>query len=180
MGGFLPRRHQRLVGKIRPASDRWSAVEWPGSKPVGWWTGLVAEERGGAHRKACLQQRGSVAGKGLWQARVGVTYRVRAVGEEVLSGAVLGVGSRWSKEGWSGLSAVARVSRRVTAAVVQTRGHRRQLVGRRGSGRWWGHNGGENECRWWPEMVAINEVPSVETAHGVGWLWGLFTAASSR
>jgi hypothetical protein len=39
---------------------------------------------------------------------------------------------------------------------------------------------GENEGERWPEMAAVDEAPSVEMAHGVGWLWGLFTVASSR
>jgi hypothetical protein len=55
---------------------------------------LVVGERGGAHQKASLWWRGSAAGKRRWQARVGVTGGVRAVGEEILGGAVLGVGSR--------------------------------------------------------------------------------------
>jgi hypothetical protein len=68
---------------------------------------LAVKEMGEAHRKASLRWRGSVAGKGRWQARVGVTDGVRAVGEEVLGGTVLGMGSRWSEEGWSRLSTVA-------------------------------------------------------------------------
>jgi hypothetical protein len=98
-GGFLPRQHQQLAGKIRPTGSRWSAVEFSGSKPTGWWTGLVAEKRGGAHQKACLRRRGSAAGKGRRQAGVGVSGGVRAVGEEVLDDVVLGVGSRQSEEG---------------------------------------------------------------------------------
>jgi hypothetical protein len=98
-GGFLPRRHQRLAGKILPTGGRWSAVEFSGSKPAGWWTRLVAEKRGGAHQKASLRRRGSAAGKGRRQAGVGVSGGVRAVGEEVLDGVVLGVGSRRSEEG---------------------------------------------------------------------------------
>jgi hypothetical protein len=78
-GGFLPHRHRWLVGKIRPASGRWSAVEWPGSKPTGWRTRLVAKERGGSHQMASLRWRGSAAGKGWRQAGVGVTGGVRAV-----------------------------------------------------------------------------------------------------
>jgi hypothetical protein len=70
-----------------------------------------------------------MAGKRRRQARVGVTGVVRAVGEEVIGDAVLGVGSRRSEEGWSGLSAVARVGQRGTTAVVQTRGRQRQLAG---------------------------------------------------
>jgi hypothetical protein len=74
-------------------------VEWPESKLVWWQTGIVAEERGGAHRKASLWRRGPAAGKGRRQARVGVTSGVRVVGEELVGGSVLGVGSRWSEEG---------------------------------------------------------------------------------
>jgi hypothetical protein len=83
-------------------------VEWPGSKPTGWQTRLVAAERGGAHQKASLRQRGSVAGTEPRQAGVGVTGGVRVVGEEVLGGTMLGVGSRWSERGWSELSTVAQ------------------------------------------------------------------------
>jgi hypothetical protein len=122
----------------------------------------------------------SVAEKRRWQARVGVTGGIRAVGEEVLGGAVLGVGSRRLEVGWSGLSAVARVGRRGTAAVVRTQGRRRQLAGRRGSGRWWGPRGGENHGERWPKMATVDEATSVETVHDVGWLRGLFTAAGSR
>jgi hypothetical protein len=59
----------------------------------------VAEERGGAHRKASLWRRGSAAGYERRQAGVGVTGGVQVVGEEVLGGAVLEVGSRQSEEG---------------------------------------------------------------------------------
>jgi hypothetical protein len=78
------------------------------------------------------------------------------------------------------LSMVARVSRRGTTVVVQTRGHQCWLAGHRGSGHQWGPHGGETEGGQWPEMAAVDEALSVETAHGVGWLRGLFTAASSR
>jgi hypothetical protein len=78
------------------------------------------------------------------------------------------------------LSTVARVGRRGTVAVVRTRGHRRRLAGRRGSGRRWGPRGGETKGGRWPEMVAVDEALSMETAHGVGLLRGLFTAAGSR
>jgi hypothetical protein len=30
------------------------------------------------------------------------------------------------------------------------------------------------------EIAAIGEAPSAEMVHGVGWLWGLLTAAGSR
>jgi hypothetical protein len=53
---------------------------------------LEAEERGGAHWKASWWRTGSAAGKRRWQDGVGITGGVRAVGEEVLSDAVLGVG----------------------------------------------------------------------------------------
>jgi hypothetical protein len=45
--GLLPRWHRWLAGKIRSADGRWATVEWPKSKPAGWRTGLVVEERGG-------------------------------------------------------------------------------------------------------------------------------------
>jgi hypothetical protein len=68
------------------------------------------------------------------QAGVGVLGGVRAVGEDVLGGVMLGVGSRWSEDDWSRLSAVAWFDRRGTAVVEQrsTRGHRQ---GGRGSSR---------------------------------------------
>jgi hypothetical protein len=43
------------------------------------------------------------------QAGVGVTNGVRAVGEGVHGGTMLGVGSRRSERDWSGLSAVAQL-----------------------------------------------------------------------
>jgi hypothetical protein len=46
--------------------------------------------------------------EGPRQAGVGVTGGVRAVGEGVLNGAMLGVGSRRSERGWRGLSAAAQ------------------------------------------------------------------------
>jgi hypothetical protein len=49
---------------------------------------------------------------------VGVIGGERVVGEEVLGGTMLGVESRQSKEGWSGLSPVARVGRSGMAVVV--------------------------------------------------------------
>jgi hypothetical protein len=51
---------------------------------------------------------GELVVEGPQQAGVGVTGGVRAVGEGVLGGAMLGVGSRWSERGWSRLSAVAQ------------------------------------------------------------------------
>jgi hypothetical protein len=73
-----------------------------------------------------------------------------------------------------------RVGRRGMAVVVRTRVHRCWLVGHRGSGHRWGPCGAENEGGRWPEMAAVNKAPSVEMAHGVGWLRGLFTATGSR
>jgi hypothetical protein len=64
--------------------------------------------------------------------------------------------------------------------VVRTQGHRRRRAGCRGSGHRWGPRGGENEGGRWSEMAAVDEVPSVEMMHDVGWLQGLFTAAGSR
>jgi hypothetical protein len=78
------------------------------------------------------------------------------------------------------LSTVAQVGRRGTTVVVRTRGRQRWLAGHRGSSRQWGPHGGETEGGRWPEMAAIDEALLVETAHGVGWLRGLFTAAGSR
>jgi hypothetical protein len=45
---------------------------------------------------------------------------------------------------------------------------------------WWGPHGGENEGGQWPEMAAVNEAPSVEMAHDVGSLRGLFIVPGSR
>jgi hypothetical protein len=138
----------------------------------------MAKERGGAHQKASLRWRGPAAGKRWRQAGVGVTGGVRAVGKEVLSGTVLGVGSRLSKKGWSGLSTVTWVGRRGTTTVIRTRGRRHRLAG--GSGHRWGPRGGDNEGVRWPEMATVDEARSVEMAHDVGWLRGLFTMAGSR
>jgi hypothetical protein len=74
------------------------------------------------------------------------------------------------------LSTVARVGRRGTTAVVQTRGHCRRLAGRRGSGRWWGPRGGETEYGRWPEMVAVDESLLVEMTT----TWGGFGDPSQR
>jgi hypothetical protein len=78
------------------------------------------------------------------------------------------------------LSMVAWVGRRGTTAVVLTRGHRRRLADRRGSGHQCGPHCGENEGGQWPKMAAVDEAPSVEMAHDMGWLQGLFTVAGSR
>jgi hypothetical protein len=59
----------------------------------------------------------SAAGKRRRQAGGVVIGGVRAVREDVLGGAVLRVGLRRSKDGWSGLSAVARFGRSGTAVV---------------------------------------------------------------
>jgi hypothetical protein len=79
-------------------------------------------------------------GKRRRQARVGVTGGVRAVGEDVLDGVVLGVGSRRSKDGWSRLSAVVRFGRRGMVVVERrsSRGCRQvgQGSSRRRCGAW--------------------------------------------
>jgi hypothetical protein len=75
---------------------------------------------------------------------------------------------------------VARVGQRGMVAVVRTRGRRRRLAGRRGSGRRWGPRGGENQGGGWLKMAVVVEATSVETVHDVGWLRGLFTATGSR
>jgi hypothetical protein len=67
-----------------------------------------SEEEGGAHQKACLWRRGSAVGERRRQAGVGVTGGVKAVGDGVLSGAKLEVGSRRSESCWSRLSMVAQ------------------------------------------------------------------------
>jgi hypothetical protein len=56
----------------------------------------------------CLAADGEPVVGGPQQAEVGVTGRVRAVGEGVFGGAMLGVGSRRSERGWSGLPTVAQ------------------------------------------------------------------------
>jgi hypothetical protein len=83
--------------------------EGPGSKAVGWWTSFGVAGRKKITGEACPQWRGPTVGKRRRQAGVGVTGWVRAIGEEILGGAVLGVWSTWPKRGWSGLSVVARV-----------------------------------------------------------------------
>jgi hypothetical protein len=129
-----------------PASRR-PAVEWPGSKPTGWRTGLVAEERGGGHRKASLWWRGTAARKRRRQAWVGITGGFRAIGEDVLCDTVLGVASRRSEEGWSRLSAVAWFGQRGTMVVEWRSSRGRQ------QGDWWssqchcGARGGDEEFR---------------------------------
>jgi hypothetical protein len=75
---------------------------------------------------------------------------------------------------------VARVDWRGTTVVVLTRGRRHRLAGRRGLGRQWRPRGGENEGGRWPEMAVVDEAPTVEMAHGMGWLRGLITAAGLR
>jgi hypothetical protein len=84
--------------------------EGSGSKAVGWWTSFGAAGRKKLTREACPQWRGSAAGKRGQQARVGVIGWVKAVGEEILDGATLGVGSRRSERGWSGLSTVSKAA----------------------------------------------------------------------
>jgi hypothetical protein len=87
------------------------------------------------------------------QAGVGVTGGVRAVGEDVLGGTVLAVGSRRSEEGWSGLSMVARFGHQGIVAVKRrsSRGHRqggpgssRRRCGAQGGDRKFG--GGPGRC----------------------------------
>jgi hypothetical protein len=84
-------------------------------------------------------------GKRRWQAGVGVTGGVRAVGKDVLSGTVLGVGSRQSEERWSGLSAVAQFSWRGTAVVERRSNRGRRQGGWGSSQRRCGARGGDGE-----------------------------------
>jgi hypothetical protein len=98
-GGFLPHRHRRLAGKIRPT----------GGGVPGEQAGRVADWIGGGKDGGGGTLDGLFAvGGGHRQARAGVTGGVRAVGEGVLGGVVLGVGSRRSETGWSGLSVTAQ------------------------------------------------------------------------
>jgi hypothetical protein len=61
------------------------------------WIGGRREGRGSLE---CFStEEGIGGGQGRRQARVGVISGVRAVGEEVLDGTVLGVGLRWLEEG---------------------------------------------------------------------------------
>jgi hypothetical protein len=129
-----------------PAS-RWRAVEWLGSKPAGWRTGLAAEESGGAHRKSSLRWRGTAAGKRRRQAWVGVTGGVRAIREDVLDGMVLGVGSRRSEEGWSRLSTVAWFGQRRTTVVEWSNSRGRQQGGQGSSQCRCGAQGDDEEFR---------------------------------
>jgi hypothetical protein len=142
---------------------------------------LVVEERGGAHRKASLWWRGSEAGKRQWQAGVGVTGGVRAVGEDVLGGAVIGVGSRRLEDGWNGLSVVAQFDRRGTAVVEQRSSRGRRQGGRRSSRCRCGAWGVDGEFRggpgwrfavaqrWWHNgTVAAKGRRRKKAAHGEG------------
>jgi hypothetical protein len=136
-----------------PASCWWNlasrrpAVQWPGSKPAGWRTGLAAEERGGGHQKASLWWRGTAAGNRRRQAWVGVIGGVREIGEDVLCDTVLGVGSRRSEEGWSRLSVVAWFSQRGTTVVEWRSSRGRQQGGRGSSHCRCGAQGGDEEFR---------------------------------
>jgi hypothetical protein len=106
-GELFFHRRRRLAGKIRSADGRWSAVEWPGSNPVGWRTGLVVAERGGSSEGLSVVEGISGGGKTLASRSRG--HRRGPSGwEEVLGDAMLGVGSRWSERCWSGLSVVAQ------------------------------------------------------------------------
>jgi hypothetical protein len=78
-------------------------------------------------------------GKRCRQAGVGVTGGVRAVGEDVLDGVVLGVGSRRSKDGWSRLSAVVRFGRRGMVVVERSSRGCRQV----------GQGSSRRRCRAW-------------------------------
>jgi hypothetical protein len=93
----------------------------------------------GSRREGRISPEGfSAAGKRRWQARVGVTDGVRAVGEDVLDGAVLGVGSRPLEEDWSRLSTVARFGPRGTMVVEWRSSRGRRQVG---------HGSSRRRCR---------------------------------
>jgi hypothetical protein len=77
--GDLPMKSGRPVGYDRVAREQADEV-------TDWFSGR-REGRGSPKSFSAAEKR-------RWQARVGVTGGVRAVEEEVLGGAVLGVGSR--------------------------------------------------------------------------------------
>jgi hypothetical protein len=77
--GDLPMKSGRPVGYGRVAGEQADGV-------TDWFSGR-REGRGSPKSFSAAEKR-------RWQARVGVTGGVRAVEEEVLGGAVLGVGSR--------------------------------------------------------------------------------------
>jgi hypothetical protein len=123
---------QRRPGRIPVVPVSRCSGEGPGRKAVGWWTSFGAAGRKKLTREACPQWRVSTVGKRRRHAGVGVTGWVRAVGEEILGGAVLGVWSIRPRRGWSELSTAVRIER--GGAVVR---------GRRGCRGWsWkGHRG---------------------------------------
>jgi hypothetical protein len=73
--------------------------EGPGSEVVGWRTGFGVAEGRGLTREACPQRRGTTVGEEGRQARVVVAGGVGVVGEELLGGDKLEVGSRGSENG---------------------------------------------------------------------------------
>jgi hypothetical protein len=120
------------TGELPAKSDKWAAGgrRWSGRGASRWGDGPVWRPKRGVD----LTRRLLCGGGDRRQAGVGVLGGVRAVGEDVLGGVMLGVGSRWSEDDWSRLSAVVWFDRRGTAVVERrsTRGHRQ---GGRGSSR---------------------------------------------
>jgi hypothetical protein len=57
-----PRLHQRLAGEIRPASSRWTTVEWPESKPVH----CVVTDRFGVRREGRAHRSGGFHSGANW------------------------------------------------------------------------------------------------------------------
>jgi hypothetical protein len=90
---------RRWPGRIPVVPVTRCSGEGPGSKAVGWWTNFGVAGWKKLTGEACMQWRGSAAGKIRRQARVGVTDWVGAVGEEILGGVVFGVWSTQLKRG---------------------------------------------------------------------------------
>jgi hypothetical protein len=103
--GLVGRRWSAEIWRL-PAT-RCSGEAW-GSKSAEWWIEFGAVERRGITRDACPRWRGSAVGEEGQQVRVGVAGGVRMVGEEVLGGTKLEVGSRGSQGSRRDLSIVAQ------------------------------------------------------------------------
>jgi hypothetical protein len=97
-GELFFHRRRRLAGKIRLADGRWSAVEWPGSNPVGWRTRLVVAERGGLTGRLV---RGG--GDQRWGKDVGTPEQGSPTGSERLGG------STRRCDAWGGVEVVREV-----------------------------------------------------------------------
>jgi hypothetical protein len=81
--------------------------EGSGSKVVGWWTSFGVAGRKKLTERMSLVRCGQPEGNSGGGQRPGVVVNSSWCGKVVHGGTVLGVWSRRSKRGWSGLSAVA-------------------------------------------------------------------------